>query len=377
MSRNTLYTAVAFALLAGYWWLHRQQDATPTPASDAAPEASVAAPAPPIAAAREVSRAVDAFDTIVMQCRMDLEVTTGGSAPLVLDAAGDNLDVVRTDVANGALTVTCGRGPHGAIDGTMHVRVPVLKAIRAFNAGKITIIGLSAEPFQVVRSVAGFAIDFSDDGDLVMENGAGTVELSTSRPLKANVFGAGHVIVHMSDADKLDAFVHGAGDVTATGHVKQLTANVSGGRLHLGELDADDATVSSSSSADSEVQANHSLSASINGQGQLTATGHVEQLRLLLRSGRARFADLAAEDAQVVIDGGGTAEVNVSHSLDASVRGAGHVIYDGNPASVTPHVQGSGDVKPRDQASLQDAPTVKLAPLYPVWNSMIGLAVQS
>jgi hypothetical protein len=80
------------------------------------------------------------------------------------------------------------------------------------------------------------------------------------------------------------------------------------------------------------------------GAGTLTATGRAERLNATLRgAGDLELASLTAERAVVRLSGVGSAEVNVTDELDATVSGVGSIEYHGDP-TVRRDVSGLGDV---------------------------------
>jgi hypothetical protein len=85
--------------------------------------------------------------------------------------------------------------------------------------------------------------------------------------------------------------------------------------------------------------------ASLSGTGKLDVDGSVDTLNATVSgAGSAQLEHLVAGDASVSVSGVGSVHVNATHSLDASVPGAGSVLYDGHPAQVTTNVTGVGSV---------------------------------
>jgi hypothetical protein len=82
------------------------------------------------------------------------------------------------------------------------------------------------------------------------------------------------------------------------------------------------------------------------GAGTLTASGRAERLNATLGgAGDLDLAGLTAERAAVRLSGLGSAEVNVTDELDATVSGVGSIEYHGRP-TVRRHVTGLGDLSP-------------------------------
>lgn len=55
--------------------------------------------------------------------------------------------------------------------------------------------------------------------------------------------------------------------------------------------------------------------------------------------------DLKADRAKIEISGAGSAQVNVSDKLEASVSGAGNVYYRGNPDNIQTDISGAGNIR--------------------------------
>jgi len=88
---------------------------------------------------------------------------------------------------------------------------------------------------------------------------------------------------------------------------------------------------------------------SIDGSGDITATGEVENLTAEINgSGDMHLFNLYSENATVEINGSGDVEVRVNNSLDCEINGSGDIHYTGNPATVKRSVNGSGDITWRE-----------------------------
>lgn len=84
----------------------------------------------------------------------------------------------------------------------------------------------------------------------------------------------------------------------------------------------------------------------ISGAGRLTAEGRMDALHLIINgTGHVDLEDLAVDDVVVVLNGAGGVTVDVRKNLVATVNGAGHIRYTGEPEHVTSSVHGVGSVK--------------------------------
>ena len=90
-----------------------------------------------------------------------------------------------------------------------------------------------------------------------------------------------------------------------------------------------------------------SLHVSIEGSGDVTASGSVDYLDARIEgSGAMRLQELEAREAAVSIAGSGDVRVNVADSLRYKIAGSGDIRYDGSP-HVSGGIEGSGSVRGR------------------------------
>ena len=87
------------------------------------------------------------------------------------------------------------------------------------------------------------------------------------------------------------------------------------------------------------------LELDVRGAADVRAVGSVDHLSASIQgAGDAELFDLTARTATVSIQGVGDAELNVSESLDVTIRGPADVAYRGDPA-VRSEIQGPGDLR--------------------------------
>ncbi len=83
----------------------------------------------------------------------------------------------------------------------------------------------------------------------------------------------------------------------------------------------------------------------INGAGDVKGHGVTQKLGVVVRgAGDVAFFDLRALVVDVNIQGAGSVEVHAVDSLSASIQGAGNVRYRGKPKQVSTSRQGVGSV---------------------------------
>jgi hypothetical protein len=131
---------------------------------------------------------------------------------------------------------------------------------------------------------------------------------------KIDVSGACDIIgdTKISNNDKLNLQVSGAGDIRMEVDVPVLTADISG-------------------------------------SGSVNLKGRTRDFSCdLSGAGHARCFDLLSENTTIDISGAGDAEVYASMKVDAEVSGAGSVKYKGDAATVNQKVSGAGSVRKVD-----------------------------
>jgi hypothetical protein len=88
-----------------------------------------------------------------------------------------------------------------------------------------------------------------------------------------------------------------------------------------------------------------SLTVTLSGSGMVIGSGRARRLEIALSgSGDAQLGPLVARDAKAVLSGSGDIFLTVTKSLDASVPGAGAIVYAGDPGDVTTSITGSGAI---------------------------------
>jgi hypothetical protein len=88
-----------------------------------------------------------------------------------------------------------------------------------------------------------------------------------------------------------------------------------------------------------------SLTVDLSGSGTVIGSGRATRLEIILSgSGDAQLGPLVARDVKAVLSGSGDIFLTVTESLDASVPGAGAIVYAGDPRDVTTSITGSGAI---------------------------------
>jgi hypothetical protein len=228
---------------------------------------------------------------------------------------------------------------------------------------RVTWIGIAIAVLVTVGIVVALAAsEWRDDGTTVSTTvlvGSGTLA-SQTRDVPA--FAA----VELTGATNVTVGVGGATSVVVSGDdnlLSHVTTEVEDGMLAIGtegsfQTTAPLSVTVSTPSLDAveltgsgEVVVTGvegpSFDATLSGSGVLLATGMADRLDATLSgSGDLRLEELVASQASAVVSGTGRLDVHATESLDASVTGAGEIVYRGEPVHLTESVTGTGTIGP-------------------------------
>lgn len=129
-------------------------------------------------------------------------------------------------------------------------------------------------------------------------------------------------------------------------NVNELQVNGGGKILSENSIASDFITlgVSGAGSMDVDIKGN-TVKAEISGSGNLTLRGYATSLDANLSgSGSLKGFECPLENGKVRVSGSGSAEVNVTNSLEGYVHGSGSIKHKGNTKTLTKKVYGSGTI---------------------------------
>jgi hypothetical protein len=107
------------------------------------------------------------------------------------------------------------------------------------------------------------------------------------------------------------------------------------------------------------------LSVDISGNGQVSAKGQAKSLALSISgSGETDLSELKLGDADVEVDGSGSATLAPTGAANIDISGSGDVTLLTRPAKLETNVSGSGSIHQKD-GSAADAPPAPDAPAAP------------
>ncbi len=130
-------------------------------------------------------------------------------------------------------------------------------------------------------------------------------------------------------------------------NVTELQVNGGGKILSENSIASDYITlgVSGAGTMDVDLKGN-TVKGDLSGSGNLTLRGYATSLDVILSgSGNLKGYDCPVETGKIKVSGSGSAELNVTNSLEAYVHGSGNIKHKGNTKTLTKKVFGSGTVE--------------------------------
>jgi len=179
-------------------------------------------------AARQ-ERLVEEFDALRVEGVIDVDVTIGEPAGVVLQADDNVLPVLTTEVVDGTLVFSSRQGYVARTDVRALVTVPSLRSVTVEGTGDVTVRGLDEKAFSVrVHGVGGATVDGRTDAlDVeVTDVGSAHLERLEARTVRARVTGVGDAEVLATES--LEAEVKGTGDVVYHGSPPDVRRQVEG-----------------------------------------------------------------------------------------------------------------------------------------------------
>jgi Putative auto-transporter adhesin, head GIN domain len=207
--------------------------------------------------------------------------------------------------------------------------VTLLYQSGVFEGSSNSTTGGSGVPATEVRDVSAF----------------NSVELAGSNNVVIRV-GAKQSIVVKADANLLDRVtteVQSGKLVIGNTPGSFTTKSPMGVKVNVPTLDA--LTLAGSGNIVVNGIETESLKVTLPGSGTLTGSGTTTRLDVTVSgSGTVQFTRLVANDVRAVVSGSGSIFITAARSLDASISGAGAILYGGNPQDVTKSVTGTGAI---------------------------------
>lgn len=135
-------------------------------------------------------------------------------------------------------------------------------------------------------------------------------------------------------------------------HVKDINkVTIDGsGELISTKLTSDEMefVTSGSGNIQSELEVNKLIS-KISGSGTYDLTGMAEIQTISIEgSGKYKGESLEGKEGNILINGSGDTQINVSDKLSIEINGSGKVVYFGNPEIESTNISGSGSIEKSD-----------------------------
>jgi hypothetical protein len=208
-------------------------------------------------------------------------VRVGPATSLVVEADGNLLPLVRTDVRGDTLVVEITRSYRSGNPVRVTYTVPRLEDLRHSGSGQLAVHGLNGAPLKVVQQGSGSTLLTGQVASLdVAGNGSGSVDASTLQSASANLTmnGSGRVNVGQVRGEYAVATLNGSGQLRVAGSVRTLTARSTGsGHLDLVNLVAEQADLTATGSGGLTANVKQSLVAQNGGSGGIRVYGNPVQ----------------------------------------------------------------------------------------------------
>lgn len=212
---------------------------------------------------------------------MQVDVRVGGKPGLQVEAEGNLLPMIRSEVAGDTMRIWI----DGKINPSQPIRisysVPQLSHLRTTGSGRTDVSGLNGAPLTFVKTGSGKTQLMGNVSNFdVRSTGSGTIDAVGLRSTSAHasLTGSGRIMLGQVHGDQLNAHVRGSGDIEASGAVQTLNASVHGsGDVHLSRVTAQRADLSTNGSGDISALVKQSLVANGNGSGRITVHGSPNQ----------------------------------------------------------------------------------------------------
>jgi hypothetical protein len=231
-------------------------------------------------AARD-QRTVGTVPALEVNGSVVVDVRVGPAAALVVEADGNLLPLVRTDVRGDTLVVEISRAYRSSNPVRVSYTVPRLSEVRHTGSGRLSVQGLNGGPLKVAQQGSGSTLLTGQVASLdVAGSGSGSVDAATLRSASANLSmsGSGRVNVGEVRGEYAVTTLTGSGQLRVAGSVRTLTARSTGsGHLDLVNLVSEQADLTATGSGGLTANVKQSLVAQNGGSGGIRVYGNPVQ----------------------------------------------------------------------------------------------------
>jgi hypothetical protein len=256
------------------------------------------------------TRKLGPYHAVRLKLPATLTVEAGQAGDLSIEADDNLLPHIITRVTNGELLIDSDQDFHKIKQITIKAKTAKLDNFDVSGVGSTTIKGLGGGNLSIN---ADGASSTSLDGKL--------------ESLKASLKGTSSLKAAALNTGSLDLEADGASSINLSGKTGKLKASLRGtSNLSAPTLEGSSAGIEAS------------------GTSRIILNGKADKLTASLQgTSSLKAAGLTVKSASVSITGAGSAEVNATVDLDASVAGASSIKYKGSP-KVTRKILGVGSI---------------------------------
>ena len=230
--------------------------------------------------ARDV-RTVGAVQGIDVSGAVVVDVRVGPAPSLTVEADGNLLPLVRTDVRGDTLVVGVERSYHTRNPIRVTYTTPRLSDVHQSGSGRLTVLDLNGAPLAVHRSGSGTLVLAGRVASLDLDtSGSGNLDANglQSTGARLAMSGSGHANVGEVHGDMANVTLSGSGQLHVGGAVRSLRARASGsGHLDLAALASQRGDLASTGSGGITATVRDSLSAQSDGSGGIRVYGNPAQ----------------------------------------------------------------------------------------------------
>ncbi|MGB9110928.1 MAG: head GIN domain-containing protein [Telluria sp.] len=210
-----------------------------------------------------------------------VDVRVGPATSLVVEADGNLLPLIHTDVRGDTLNIYTDRSYRSRNPVRVIYTAPRLSDLRQNGSGRVSVQGLQGAPLTLRRNGSGAVVLNGQVASLDLEsNGSGSVDASglQSASARLSLTGSGRLEVGQVRGDYAIVNLNGSGQLHVSGAVRSLTARANGsGQLDLSRLASDQADLASNGSGGMTANVKQSLIAQNGGSGGIRVLGNPAQ----------------------------------------------------------------------------------------------------
>lgn len=205
----------------------------------------------------------DPFTSVKLKISANVIVNQGNSYDVKIEAPGEVVDEIITEVNNETLTIK-------------------YKSLNSWRKIRKLIPNGGIKIYIKMKDVEGLAVSGSGD---IRADGA-----IISDDLALKISGSGDIIIPKLEADKLSIGISGSGDVKiGSGSADKLAVSISGsGDINTSSLDIDEVSVKIAGSGNCKIGESDELRVSIAGSGDVIYRGDPDLVKKIAGSGNIR-----------------------------------------------------------------------------------------